>query len=148
MMLCKLLKLVAAQNAGDSIDLIQTSGKLMLEISPKCWSLQPNECELAALKMLLGKVDGERVLRIWKYFLLLFRATKHTNYAMEALTLLTQCLVALPENLAEQIKWSRFINIHGQLGRNIVVISTRTQSHHLTKYFSSPTTVGIKRPME
>ena len=63
--------------------------------------------------------DGERVLRMWKYFLLLFRATKHTNYAMEALTLLTQCFVTLPENLAEQIKWSRFINVHGQLGRNI-----------------------------
>ena len=56
---------------------------------------------------------------MWKYFLLLFRATKHTNYAMEALTLLTQCFVTLPENLAEQIKWSRFINVHGQLGRNI-----------------------------
>ena len=32
------------------IELIQTLGKFMLpEISPKCWSLQPNECELAAL---------------------------------------------------------------------------------------------------
>ena len=61
----------------------------------------------------------ECVLRIWKYFLLLFRAIKHTTYAMEALTFLTQCFVTLPENLAEQIKLSRFINIHGQLGRNI-----------------------------
>lgn len=33
--------------------------------------------------------DGERVLRTWKYFLLIFRATGHTNYAMEAFTLLT-----------------------------------------------------------
>ena len=38
---------------------------------------------------------------------------------MEALTLLTECFVTLSENLAEQIKWSRFINVHGQLGRNI-----------------------------
>ncbi len=52
--------------------------------------------------------DGDRVLRMWKYFLLLFRATKHTNYAKEALTLLTQCLFTLPPNLAKQIKWSHY----------------------------------------
>ena len=33
--------------------------------------------------------DGERVIRMWKYFLLFFRATKLTNYTKEALTLLT-----------------------------------------------------------
>ena len=63
--------------------------------------------------------DGDRVLQMWKYFLLLFRATGRTNYATEALTLLLQCNVFLPPNLVEQIKWSRFINVHGQLGRNI-----------------------------
>lgn len=63
--------------------------------------------------------DGERVLLMWKYFLLLFRATGHKNYAMEALTLLTQCFATLPPNLAEQVKWCRFINVHGQPGRNI-----------------------------
>ncbi len=45
-------------------------------------------------------------------FLLLFRATKHTNYAKEVLTLLTQCFVTWPPNLAKLIKWSRFINVH------------------------------------
>ena len=63
--------------------------------------------------------DGERVVRMWKYFLLLFRATRHTNYAMEALMLLMQCFVILPPNLAEQLKWCRFVNVHGQSGRNI-----------------------------
>ncbi len=56
---------------------------------------------------------------MWKYFLLLFRATGHAHYAMETLTLLLQCNVFLPPNLVEQIKWSRFINVHGHLGRNI-----------------------------
>ena len=51
--------------------------------------------------------------------LLIFRATGHKNYAMEALTLLTQCFATLPPNLAEQVKWSRFVNVHGQPGRNI-----------------------------
>ena len=46
-----------AQNAGDSIELIQTSGKFMLEISPKCWSLQPNEYKLAALTYIDTKTD-------------------------------------------------------------------------------------------
>ena len=63
--------------------------------------------------------DGGRVLLMWKYFLLVFRATGHTNYAMEALTLLTQYFVVLPPNLAEQVKWCRFINVHGQPGGNI-----------------------------
>jgi hypothetical protein len=50
--------------------------------------------------------DGECVVLMWKY---IFRATGHTNYAMEALTLLTQCYATLPPSLAEQVKWSRFI---------------------------------------
>lgn len=38
---------------------------------------------------------------------------------MEAHTLLTQYFVTLPHNLAEQLKWSRFINVHGLPGHNI-----------------------------
>ena len=34
--------------------------------------------------------DGTRVMLAWKYFLLIFKATKHKNYASEALTMLTQ----------------------------------------------------------
>lgn len=44
--------------------------------------------------------------------------TGHKNYALEALTVLSQ-YVTLPPNLAEQLKWSHFINTHGQPGRNI-----------------------------
>ncbi len=63
--------------------------------------------------------DGTRVMVAWKYFMLIFKATKHKNYAMEALTMLTQYFVILPPNLAEQLKWSRFVNVHGFPGRNI-----------------------------
>ena len=59
--------------------------------------------------------DGERVIRMWKYLLLIFRATAHTNYAMEALTLLLQSCIILPPNLAEQVKWCRFVNVHGSV---------------------------------
>ena len=61
--------------------------------------------------------DGNRVMRDWKYFLLIFKATGHKNYALEALTLLSQYFVTLPTNLAAQIKWSRFVNVHGLPGR-------------------------------
>ena len=63
--------------------------------------------------------DGERVICMWKYFLLFFRATKHTNYTKEVLTLLTQCFVSLPPNLVEQLKHCHFVNIHDQPGTNI-----------------------------
>ena len=48
--------------------------------------------------------DGERVLRVWKYLLLLFKASRRTNYSIEALTLLSQYYLVLPPRLAEQLK--------------------------------------------
>ena len=86
------------------------------------------------LKDAVREGGGDRVLRMWKYFLLLFRATGHTNYALEALTLLLQCNVFLPPNLVEQIKWSCFINVHGQLGRNI---SCDLHMEHLNRVVKS-----------
>ena len=41
------------------------------------------------------------------------------NYSIEAFTLLSQYHLILPPRLAEQIKWSRFINTHGHAGHNI-----------------------------
>ena len=63
--------------------------------------------------------DGGRVLRVWKYLLLLFKASGRTNYVIEALTLLTQYYMVLPPRIAEQLKWSRFINVHGLPGHNV-----------------------------
>lgn len=48
--------------------------------------------------------DGERVLLDWKYLFLLFKASGRKNYAIEAITLLTQYHITLPPNLAEQLK--------------------------------------------
>ena len=63
--------------------------------------------------------DGLRVLRCWKFMFLWFRSTGHTNYTIEAMTLLTQYYFLFTPRLAEQLIWSRFINTHGGLGRNI-----------------------------
>ncbi len=51
--------------------------------------------------------------------LILFKATGRKNYAIEALTLLSQYHILLPCNLAEQLKWSRFVNVRGLPGHNI-----------------------------
>eukprot|EP00731_Ephydatia_muelleri_P000852 Em0001g852a len=57
--------------------------------------------------------DGYRVLRCWKYFLLIFRATQHKNYCIEALNLLMQYYYILPQRYAEQMLWGRFVNSEG-----------------------------------
>ena len=63
--------------------------------------------------------DGDRIMIMWKYFMLIFKTTGHTNYALEAQTLLSQYYVVLPPCYAEKLKWSRFINCHGFPGHNI-----------------------------
>ena len=83
-------------------------------------------CEVLSLGLFFLKFqdaikqgDGDRDMIVWKYLLLLFKASKRTNYAIEALTLLAQYYLILPPRLAEQLKWSRFVNVHGLPGRNI-----------------------------
>ena len=83
-------------------------------------------CEIMSLGLLyfefkdaVKEGDGDRLFQVWKYLLLLFKASKKKNYAIEALTLLAQYHMILPPHLAEQLKWSRFINVHGLPGRNI-----------------------------
>ena len=53
--------------------------------------------------------DGTRVIRCWKYFLIIFRVTGHKNYCLEALHLLTQYYFTLPPQYAEQMVWGRFV---------------------------------------
>ena len=43
--------------------------------------------------------NGNRVMRVWKYFLLLFKASDWKNYAIEALTPLFQYYLILPPHL-------------------------------------------------
>lgn len=82
--------------------------------------------EVISLGLILGEFkdaikegDGNRCLRVWKYFLLFFKVSNQTNYAMEALNLLAQYHIVLPPRLAEGLKWSRFVNTRGLPGHNI-----------------------------
>ena len=63
--------------------------------------------------------DGLRVLRCWKYLLLLFKASQKKNYSIEAFQFLCQYHFYLPPQQAQQLLYSRFVNVHGREGRNI-----------------------------
>ncbi len=47
--------------------------------------------------------EMERVLRVWKFLLLLFKASGNRNYAIEAITLLAHHHAILPPRLAQQL---------------------------------------------
>ena len=63
--------------------------------------------------------DGDRIVRCWRFFLPLFKASDKTNYAVEAFTLLAQEKYLLSPRMAMQLKWSRTINVHGRPGKNV-----------------------------
>ena len=63
--------------------------------------------------------DGARVMLCWKFLLLVFKYKKHTNYAKEAIILLSQCHCLLSDCQANQLTWSRFVNNRGRRGCNI-----------------------------
>ena len=63
--------------------------------------------------------DGERILRCWRYFLLIFKATGRKNYSIEAFTLLSQYHFLFSERMRMQLQWSRTVNVHGRIGKNV-----------------------------
>lgn len=83
-------------------------------------------CEVTSLGLLfldfkdaVREGDGDRVLLLWKYLMVVFKASGRKNYAIEGLTLLAQYHFILPPNIAAQVKWSRFINMSGYPGCNV-----------------------------
>ena len=63
--------------------------------------------------------DGLRILRCWRFFLPIFKATNRTNYSIEAFTLLSQYHFLFSERLKHQLIWSRTVNTQGKPGKNI-----------------------------
>ena len=63
--------------------------------------------------------DGERILRYWKFLLVVFKSTNHCNYAKEAVSLLFQYYYKFSEREKAQLLWSHCINTKGYPGSNI-----------------------------
>ena len=65
------------------------------------------------------EADGDRLVRVWKFNLILFKAARRKNYAIEALNLILQVDHLLSQREAAQVKWCRCINNTNLPGRNI-----------------------------
>lgn len=63
--------------------------------------------------------DGERILRCWRYLLVIFKNSGRKNYSLEVLNMLCQNQYKLSPRLSAELLWSRFVNVHGLPGRNI-----------------------------
>ena len=72
----------------------------------------------AELEDAIKEGDGPRVIRCWKFLLLIFKASNRSKYALEAATLLIK-LQIFPERLQQQMIWSRFVNTSGRRAQNI-----------------------------
>ena len=68
--------------------------------------------------------DGNRILRCWRFMLLLFRISGRTNYYIEALRMLCSYSFLLSPRQATQLHWSRCINTSGRPGKMWLWIST------------------------
>ena len=62
----------------------------------------------------IKEADGNRIIRVWRYLLLIFHNTAHSNYALEALTMLVQYHYIFTPRMKQQLLWNRTINIHGK----------------------------------
>ena len=49
--------------------------------------------------------DGDRIIRTWKFNLLVFKAARRKNYSIEALNLILQAEHILSPREAAQVKW-------------------------------------------
>ena len=63
--------------------------------------------------------DGDRILRYWKFLLVIFKSTRHKNYAKESVILLHQYYYQLSDRQKMQLLWSRCVNTQGRQGCNI-----------------------------
>lgn len=67
----------------------------------------------------IREADGDRILRYWRFLLVLFKSSSHRNYAKEAVNLLYQYHFTFSERQKAQLIWSRCINTQGKRGTNI-----------------------------
>ena len=67
--------------------------------------------------------DGDRIIRCWRYMMLLFKANGRKKYSIEALNLL-QLNYTLSPRMAAQLTWNRTVNVHGRPGKKCVLRSS------------------------
>lgn len=63
--------------------------------------------------------DGERLIRLYKFFILHFKAANKHKYAYACLRLQVQLQCLLTPRLAHQLVWNRFVNNKGKPDTNV-----------------------------
>ena len=64
-------------------------------------------CCFSCIHTLVRESNGERILRVWKLLLVIFKSSNHRNYAKEAVNLLFQYHYVFSERKRAQLLWSR-----------------------------------------
>ena len=97
--------------------------------------------------------DGERVIRLYKYLLLLFKATDKTKYAYHSLRLLAQVKCFLSERKAHEMIHNRFVNNRGGVTNNHpcdieMEFHNRTTKEQCVGFRGKVTPASVKRVSE
>ena len=77
--------------------------------------------------------DGERVIRCWKFMMLIFKAYNHTKYSFAALHMQISIKALLTPRQAHSFIWNRMVNTKGGLGKNISMDLRLEQLNKLLK---------------
>ncbi len=64
---------------------------------------------LLEFKDAIREGDGNRIIRCWRYMLLIYKATGRTNYTMEALNILLQLRCLFSPRMASQFEMELYI---------------------------------------
>ena len=77
--------------------------------------------------------DGERLTRVYKFALLLYKCYGHHKYAFVTLLHLVKVHAALTEQQSHSLVWNRFFNKYGGKGKNIPLDLRMEQLNKLLK---------------
>lgn len=90
--------------------------------------------------------DGVRILRCWKFLLLIYKANKHHKYAFAALHLIAKTISLLTPQQAKRLVWNRTVNNRGGEGRNISLDLRLEHLVHLLKELLANLGVNLTIP--
>ena len=93
--------------------------KLWRQCVPLCHWGTVFRINMAWLLWFYQRGDGDRILRYWKFLLVIFRSTDHYNYAKEAVNLLLHYYYKFSEREKLDLLWNRCINTKGHPGINM-----------------------------
>ena len=72
--------------------------------------------------------DGERLIRLYKVALLIYKAYGHTNYAYSTFLLTVQINATMSPRVKHDVTWNRFWNSSGGKGKIFLLICTSSTS--------------------